>query len=90
MYIRYTRAAHSSCRYSYCPRPSKRNASQEAVIPVILQGPGHQAHFQVGLELTESMCITSSNILVSKKRILPIPGEAKAKAMPGRLYIHTK
>jgi hypothetical protein len=21
--------------------------------------------------------------------ILPIPGEAKAKAMPGRLYIHT-
>ena len=21
---------------------------------------------------------------------LPIPGEAKAKAMPGRLYIHTK
>jgi hypothetical protein len=22
--------------------------------------------------------------------ILPTPGEAKAKAMPGRLYIHTK
>ena len=22
--------------------------------------------------------------------ILPIPGEAKAKAMPGRLYIHTR
>ena len=22
--------------------------------------------------------------------LLPIPGEAKAKAMPGRLYIHTK
>ena len=21
--------------------------------------------------------------------LLPIPGEAKAKAMPGRLYIHT-
>ena len=29
---------------------------------------------------------------VSKMRmlILPIPGEAKAKAMPGRLYIHTR
>ena len=24
------------------------------------------------------------------KRLLPIPGEAKAKAMPGWLYIHTK
>jgi hypothetical protein len=24
-----------------------------------------------------------------KTEILPIPGEAKAKAMPGRLYIHT-
>ena len=23
-------------------------------------------------------------------QILPIPGEAKAKAMPGRLYIHTR
>ena len=22
--------------------------------------------------------------------LLPIPGEAKAKAMPGRLYIHTR
>ena len=22
--------------------------------------------------------------------ILPIPGEAKAKAMPGKLYIHTR
>ena len=25
-----------------------------------------------------------------RTNILPIPGEAKAKAMPGRLYIHTK
>jgi hypothetical protein len=24
------------------------------------------------------------------ERVLPIPGEAKAKAMPGRLYIHTR
>ena len=24
------------------------------------------------------------------KQILPTPGEAKAKVMPGRLYIHTK
>ena len=24
------------------------------------------------------------------EQLLPIPGEAKAKAMPGRLYIHTK
>jgi hypothetical protein len=28
--------------------------------------------------------------IVSKLRILPIPEEAKAKAMPGRLYIHTR
>ena len=25
----------------------------------------------------------------TKSKILPTPGEAKAKAMPGRLYIHT-
>ena len=27
--------------------------------------------------------------MVGVELILPIPGEAKAKAMPGRLYIHT-
>ena len=32
------------------------------------------------------LCIS----LCSSGNILPIPGEAKAKVMPGRLYIHTK
>ena len=28
--------------------------------------------------------------LFENREILPTPGEAKAKAMPGRLYTHTK
>ena len=29
-------------------------------------------------------------LMMSSQGLLPTPGEAKAKAMPGRLYIHTK
>jgi hypothetical protein len=50
------------------------------------------------LELSLSLVnfvISSSNCLNpiwvgNSELILPIPGEAKAKAMPGWLYIHTK
>jgi hypothetical protein len=34
---------------------------------------------------------TPGNLVINYlSGILPTPGEAKAKAMPGRLYIHTK
>jgi hypothetical protein len=39
---------------------------------------------------TEDACFPFLLRLIKKEPILPTPGEAKAKAMPGRLYIHTK
>jgi hypothetical protein len=42
---------------------------------------------QLSLSLAQ---LGPSFLLVFSKLVLPIPGEAKAKAMPGRLYIHTR
>jgi hypothetical protein len=43
----------------------------------------------VELALQLKNCIAAGMHLVHVILILPIPGEAKAKAMPGWLYIHT-
>ena len=37
-----------------------------------------------------SQCKTQDKSKHGLDQILPTPGDAKAKAMPGRLYIHTK
>jgi hypothetical protein len=42
------------------------------------------------LLLSDDWLCADLNITYCEVGILPTPGEAKAKAMPGRLYIHAK
>ena len=49
---------------------------------VVPENCSHRYRFATFLKSAKSIQICH--------RTLPTPGEAKAKAMPGRLYIHTK
>ena len=46
-----------------------------------------KAFYDIGVEGEENTKQRKPEVVIS---LLPTPGEAKAKAMPGRLYIHTK
>jgi hypothetical protein len=57
-----------------------------------LQGRGFvifKSFFVNLILLAKILFIPEGGVIFFQNAFLPIPGEAKAKAMPGRLYIHT-